>query len=311
MHSPPVQPISSSTSGTGSVITMWLEVSVSRRRSGGSRPAHGPAASTAAPARTRPPAVSTSTPPGARAHPPRRASARRPHAGARASLLAQAVREARGWTVAAPGKKRAAAEAAATRSAPATSAASSEPARVGLAQLRARRDEPAPASRRAAGVVETAGSRRGRNQASTPCSSHHRPTPSTAAGRGAGDGRAPRVAEARAQRRQAEPHLVDEAAVAPARARPADARPRAATTSRLGLELLAEPGRPHPRVAAADDRPRRRGRRRSSGGSGSTAPASACHQPCASCRSAMVAKAERRPAAAPRRRSRAQPRRLA
>ena len=56
MHSPPVQPISSSTSGTGSVITMWLEVTVSRRRSGrlaGAAPA--PVASTAAPARTRPP----------------------------------------------------------------------------------------------------------------------------------------------------------------------------------------------------------------------------------------------------------------
>ena len=34
MHSPPVQPSSSRTSGTGSVITMWLEVTVSRRRSG-------------------------------------------------------------------------------------------------------------------------------------------------------------------------------------------------------------------------------------------------------------------------------------
>ena len=47
MHSPPVQPSSSSTSGTGSVITMWLEVTVSRRRSGRWPASAGPAASTA------------------------------------------------------------------------------------------------------------------------------------------------------------------------------------------------------------------------------------------------------------------------
>ena len=37
MHSPPVQPISSSRSGTGSVRTMWEEVTVSALRSGAPR----------------------------------------------------------------------------------------------------------------------------------------------------------------------------------------------------------------------------------------------------------------------------------
>ena len=37
MHSPPVQPISSSSSGTGSVSTMCDEVTVRRERSGGER----------------------------------------------------------------------------------------------------------------------------------------------------------------------------------------------------------------------------------------------------------------------------------
>ena len=54
MHSPPVQPSSSSTSGTGSVITMWLEVSVSRLRTRASLPPRPPAATIAASALTRP-----------------------------------------------------------------------------------------------------------------------------------------------------------------------------------------------------------------------------------------------------------------
>ena len=64
MHSPPVQPISSSTSGTGSVMTMWLEVTVSERRSGRNRSSDPPAARIAAPAPgPLPPAVSAITPP--------------------------------------------------------------------------------------------------------------------------------------------------------------------------------------------------------------------------------------------------------
>ena len=61
MHSPPVQPSSSSTSGTGSVITMWLEVRVSARRSGRKRSSEPPAPRIAAPARTRPPGVAATT----------------------------------------------------------------------------------------------------------------------------------------------------------------------------------------------------------------------------------------------------------
>ena len=62
MHSPPVQPSSSETSGTGSVITMWLEVTVRRRRREGSPASAAPAASTTDPARTRPPGVSSTKP---------------------------------------------------------------------------------------------------------------------------------------------------------------------------------------------------------------------------------------------------------
>ena len=53
MHSPPLQPSSSRTSGTGSVITMWLEVTVSRWRSGRWPASAGPHARTTEPARTR------------------------------------------------------------------------------------------------------------------------------------------------------------------------------------------------------------------------------------------------------------------
>ena len=62
--SPPVQPISSSTSGTGSVISMWLEVTVSRSRKGEPAEARAPPiASTAAGAITVPEGVTASTPP--------------------------------------------------------------------------------------------------------------------------------------------------------------------------------------------------------------------------------------------------------
>ncbi len=62
MHSPPVQPSSSITSGTGSVMTMCDEVTVSRERSARTLRAPGPIASTAEPARIEPDAVSTRTP---------------------------------------------------------------------------------------------------------------------------------------------------------------------------------------------------------------------------------------------------------
>ena len=64
MHSPPVQPTSSSKSGTGSVITMWEEVTVRRELSPSTARVRGPTASTAADARTEPPSsVRATTPP--------------------------------------------------------------------------------------------------------------------------------------------------------------------------------------------------------------------------------------------------------
>src|SRR6201747_2307069 len=64
MHSPSVQPISSSSPGTGSVTTMWEEATLSRSRSGPSQLlAAAPIASTAEPARTVPAAVRATTPP--------------------------------------------------------------------------------------------------------------------------------------------------------------------------------------------------------------------------------------------------------
>src|SRR3954462_8947381 len=52
MASPPVHPSASTTSGTGSVRTMWLEENVSRSRSGRSGPLAPPGAQ--APPRPRP-----------------------------------------------------------------------------------------------------------------------------------------------------------------------------------------------------------------------------------------------------------------
>ena len=63
--SPPVQPSASITSGTGSVSTMWLEDTVRRLRSRLICPEAALTATTAAPARTRPPGVSATTAPGA------------------------------------------------------------------------------------------------------------------------------------------------------------------------------------------------------------------------------------------------------
>ena len=62
--SPPVQPICSSTSGTGSVSTMCEDVTESRERSGRTPRVAALRASTAAPARTRADAVSATTSPG-------------------------------------------------------------------------------------------------------------------------------------------------------------------------------------------------------------------------------------------------------
>ena len=64
--SPPVQPIFSITSGTGSVITMWEEATVSRLRSGPPAAlAAGPIASTPRGARTRAPVATVASTPSA------------------------------------------------------------------------------------------------------------------------------------------------------------------------------------------------------------------------------------------------------
>ena len=65
MHSPPVQPSSSTTSGTGSVKTMCEDVTETRLLSGPKPRVAALTARIAAPARTRPPPlVSAVTPPG-------------------------------------------------------------------------------------------------------------------------------------------------------------------------------------------------------------------------------------------------------
>ena len=63
MHSPPRQPSSSIKSGTGSVMTMWLEVAVRARRSGRKRSRELPAASTQDFARTVPMSAAMTTSP--------------------------------------------------------------------------------------------------------------------------------------------------------------------------------------------------------------------------------------------------------
>ncbi len=103
MHSPPVQPTSSSSSGTGSVRTMWEEATVSRLRIGPcGAVAADPTASTAVDARTVPAAVCASTPsdnPASRiTGEPSQTSTPRPRNRSRSPSASRA-----GCTVAAPG----------------------------------------------------------------------------------------------------------------------------------------------------------------------------------------------------------------
>ena len=108
--SPPVQPSCSITSGTGSVSTMWLEETVRRSRSRRTWPEAALIATAAAPARTRPPAVSATTPPARvdvqRRHP---RVLEDPHA-APEQALAQPERQPRGLDRRARGRHHAAAE---------------------------------------------------------------------------------------------------------------------------------------------------------------------------------------------------------
>jgi hypothetical protein len=103
MHSSPVQPTSSSSSGTGSVMTMWEEATVRRLRSGPRGDfAAAPTASTAARALTTPPGVRASTPDG---EPARRVTGERSRTSTpRARRRSRSPRASRaGCTVAAPG----------------------------------------------------------------------------------------------------------------------------------------------------------------------------------------------------------------
>ena len=106
MHSPPVQPISSSSSGTGSVSTMWEEAIESRPRSGPRRPlAAPPIASTAARRPHDAAGGARLDPVGA---PPQRAASartRRPRPRPRSSRSRRPSARRAGCTVAASGKK--------------------------------------------------------------------------------------------------------------------------------------------------------------------------------------------------------------
>ena len=96
MHSPPVQPISSSRSGTGSVSTMWLEVTVRRPRTGEpAAPLADPRASTHAPERIRAAGVSARQPQTARAQTADGRVLEHPDAGTFGEPVAQPEREPR------------------------------------------------------------------------------------------------------------------------------------------------------------------------------------------------------------------------
>ena len=245
MHSPPVQPISSSRSGTGSVITMWLEVSVSRRRmrrraaerrrrSRAPRRRRGPARR---PPRRRPRRPRAATEPTGRALvdlDPGLAQPRRP-ARARAAPAARSPR---------PGRRRRRGRSA-TRSA--RGPRRRRPAGTRRARRAPRRPRPpAPRRRSQAG--------RGRDLQVAGLAKPGVDPLLVAEGADLGD-RAlrrardldrRRVAEALAHRRQAEPERVDEPPVAPARALAADGRPRRARpappgSSRFSCQAVHSP----------------------------------------------------------------------
>ena len=275
MHSPPVQPISSSRSGTGSVRTMWEEATVRRPRSGPRRPlAAAPIASTRARRRGRaPPSVRASTPPAAsrkRAH--RRGLVDLDPGGEQA--LAQAERQPRRLHGRRARGRRRRRGRPARSSGPATSLGAERCDRLRRAELAAGLER-----RRPGAVV----GRRGRDLqvagapepgVDAPAASQNSPIPCDRARRRRGRPPAPPPSPQRSRmRRQREPHRVAEAAVAPA-------RPVAAAVGleqddpRLGLQRLRVPGRPEAGEAAADDEhvglssPARTG-------AGATSPASA------------------------------------
>ena len=248
MHSPPVQPSSASTSGTGSVITRWLEVTVSRRRSGRWPTRAGPVARAARGARTQPRSVCASTPwPVVREPPDRRAL----EDGHPALLEASAKPERQprrlnggGHRVEDPGPEDrgiAASPHLGLRQGPAD---------AGNAQLGTGVGDRPP------GVVVRR-SRRDLKVAAGAVPGVHplllAPAPDLP-NRVLRRSRQPQrggVAEALSKRWEAEPHRVHEAAVAPARPRRRSARPPAGPRGPRGSSSLSEPRRPHSRVSAA------------------------------------------------------------
>ena len=280
MHSPPVQPIASSTSGTGSVITMWLEVTVRRRRSGRCAARRPPAARTAAPSPHPPtvglddrPAGRRSEAPGPRAleygHPPLDQLARSARGrGARAGPWRPTGRRRRSGT---PARRSA-------RVPRASSAGRRRPAH------RARRTPRIPRARprRGAAWSKPAGSPRGGTRRPPPPPRTTRRSPRRQR-RWRERARAPRLAPKRSRSEcQAGPHGVDEAPIAAARARSRSDRPRA----RRPAPRARAPRRTRRSTCRCTRRRRRRRRHRrspASDGRGSGIPASWSHQPYASC----------------------------
>ena len=234
---------------------MWLEATVSRPRSGPNDASAPPAASTACAARTRPPSV-VQLDAGRR-----RGRATRAHA--RVLVDAHAALESRR-------RRPSASRAGCTRRAGGMSVPLAEDgrgaARPDLRRPSARRPRRRRRARAAArtdvvaravlrgrgGDDEVAAGAEPRVDALAPRTTRRSPRPTPRRrGRHAS---APGVAEPRAQRRQVEPQVLGEAAVAPARARGRTGRPRAATTRASGASSRDVPRGPQAGVAAADDR---------------------------------------------------------
>ena len=222
MHSPPVQPISSSRSGTGSVRTMWEEATVRLLRSGARGAfAAAPTASTAAPARTAPPAVRASTPSGRvkrtrsvtgeRSRPPPRSPAAARAGRAPAAPAAPSPRRGRR-----PRRGR-----QARRSARPPRPGESALDRVGRAQLAAggQRLGPDPVVRRRGRDLEVAGVA---EPGVDPLLLAELPDPGDSLLGGPRHGQRRRVPPPLPHVRQREPHHVAEPPIPPARPKPTD-----------------------------------------------------------------------------------------
>ena len=249
MHSPPVQPISSSRSGTGSVTTMCEEVAVSAWRRPRTPSSAPPVASRACLARSSPPGHRHPYAPGllpaGAASACARGSSRRRRAAGRAGRR----RGGRDRRSPPPGSRRRR-ESGASGSAPRPARPRARRPRRSRQAAAARRT-PAPSCRPGPSRSRPAYSRRAGNDASTSCSSHHSPiavTERSAARQTASAASSPKRATSAGRLNHIElqkPPL-----------RPLGPRPQISASIRVtvgaGRELLQPPGRPHPGVAAAD-----------------------------------------------------------